>query len=161
MSLPELQQGATRGALHVVATPIGNLADLSPRARSVLASVDVIAAEDTRHSGQLLQHFGIQARLLAYHEHNEAQQSPVLIAQMQAGGSVALISDAGTPAISDPGSRLVALAHAAGIPVLAVAGPSALTAAVSVSGLGGMPISFHGFLPPKARARRTALSALV
>jgi 16S rRNA (cytidine1402-2'-O)-methyltransferase len=157
---PPTADAVARGALHIVATPIGNLSDLSPRARTVLAGVDVVAAEDTRHSGQLLQHFGIQARLVALHEHNEAQQSQALLVELQAGASVALVSDAGTPAVSDPGSRLVALAHAHGIPVLAVAGPSALTAAISVAGLGALPISFHGFLPARSRARRQALSAL-
>ncbi|MDE3009859.1 MAG: 16S rRNA (cytidine(1402)-2'-O)-methyltransferase [Pseudomonadota bacterium] len=150
----------TPGALHVVATPIGNLADLSPRARAVLAGVDLVAAEDTRHSGQLLQQFGIQARLVALHEHNEAQASLQLLARLQEGASVALVCDAGTPAVSDPGARLVALAHAHGITVLAIAGPSALTAALSVAGLGQLPISFHGFLPPKPKARQQALAAL-
>ena len=159
--MSNLESGAvTPGALHVVATPIGNLADLSPRARAVLAGVDVVAAEDTRHSGQLLHQFGIQARMVALHEHNEAQQSQALLAQLQAGISIALVCDAGTPGVSDPGSRLVALAHAHAIPVLAIAGPSALTAAVSVAGLGQLPISFHGFLPAKARQRQQALAAL-
>jgi len=148
------------GALHVVATPIGNLADLSPRARAVLAGVDVVAAEDTRHSGQLLQQFGIQARLVALHEHNEAQASQALLGRLQEGASVALISDAGTPAVSDPGARLVALAHAHQVPVLAIAGPSALTAAISVAGMGALPISFHGFLPARAKARQQLLGGL-
>jgi 16S rRNA (cytidine1402-2'-O)-methyltransferase len=148
------------GALHVVATPIGNLADLSPRARAVLAGVDVVAAEDTRHSGQLLQQFGIQARLVALHEHNEAQASQALLARLQEGASVALVSDAGTPAVSDPGARMVALAHAHGIPVLAIAGPSALTAAISVGGMNALPISFHGFLPARPKARQQLLAVL-
>ena len=156
----DFSSGVVAGTLHVVATPIGNLGDLSPRARAVLAAVDVVAAEDTRHSGALLAHFGIQARLVALHEHNEVQQSQALLGQLQAGSSVAVISDAGTPAISDPGSRLVALAHAAGVPVVAIAGPSALAAAVSVAGFDALPVSFHGFLPPKAKARREALAAL-
>lgn len=151
---------AAGGTLHVVATPIGNLSDLSPRARAVLASVDLVAAEDTRHSGQLLQQFGIQARMVALHEHNEAQASGQLLERLRSGASVALVSDAGTPAISDPGARLVALAHAHGIPVVAVAGPSALAAALSVAGLDALPVCFHGFLPPKAKARREALAAL-
>jgi 16S rRNA (cytidine1402-2'-O)-methyltransferase len=151
----------TPGALHIVATPIGNLADLSPRARAVLAQVDLVAAEDTRHSGQLLLHFGIQAKLAALHEHNEAQASQALLTQLQSGQSVALVSDAGTPGISDPGARLVAMAHSHGIPVIAVAGPSALAAALSVSGMDTLPVHFHGFLPAKPKARRQALSGLV
>ncbi len=152
--------GAVGGTLHVVATPIGNLGDFSPRARAILASSDLIAAEDTRHSGQLLAHFGIQGRLLALHEHNEAQQSPVLLHHLQEGRSVALVSDAGTPGVSDPGGRLVALAHAHAIPVVAIAGPSALAAALSVGGLDALPIQFHGFLPAKSKARRAALTTL-
>ncbi len=153
--------GAVGGTLHMVATPIGNLGDLSPRARAILATADLIAAEDTRHTGQLLAHFGIQGRLVALHEHNEAQQSAVLLDHLQEGRSVAVVSDAGTPAVSDPGSRLVALAHQHGCPVVAIAGPSALAAAVSVAGFDALPISFHGFLPPKAKARRDCLATLV
>jgi len=149
------------GALYVVATPIGNLSDLSPRARHILAHVDLIAAEDTRHSSGLLQHFGIHTPMQALHEHNEAQQSVHLIGQIQTGKRIALISDAGTPAISDPGSRLVALAHAHHLPVIAIPGASALTAAVSVAGFSALPVYFHGFLPPKAKARRQALESLV
>jgi 16S rRNA (cytidine1402-2'-O)-methyltransferase len=149
------------GALYVVATPIGNLADFSPRARHILANVDLIAAEDTRHSSGLLQHFGIHTQLLALHEHNEAQQSVQLIKHIQAGKRVALISDAGTPAISDPGSRLVALAHVHQLSVIAIPGASALTAAVSVAGFSALPLIFHGFLPSKAKARRDALQDLV
>lgn len=152
--------GVQPGALHVVATPIGNLADLSPRARAVLAGVDLVAAEDTRHSGQLLQQFGIQARMVALHEHNEAQASQALLTRLQEGASVALVSDAGTPAVSDPGARMVALAHAHGVPVLAIAGPSALTAAISVAGMNALPISFHGFLPARPKARQQALAGL-
>jgi len=148
------------GTLYVVATPIGNLSDLSPRARTILAEVDLIAAEDTRHSSGLLQHFGIHAQLLALHEHNEAQQSVQLIGQLKVGKRIALISDAGTPAISDPGSRLVALAHLHEIPVIVIPGPSALTAAVSVAGLRALPVHFYGFLPPKAKARRQVLEGL-
>jgi 16S rRNA (cytidine1402-2'-O)-methyltransferase len=149
------------GVLYVVATPIGNLSDLSPRARSILAEVDLIAAEDTRHSSGLLQHCGIHASMVSLHEHNEAQQSPQLVSQLQAGKSIALISDAGTPAISDPGSRLVALAHANQLSVVAIPGPSALTAAVSVSGFSALPIQFHGFLPAKAKSRKQVLETLI
>lgn len=148
------------GALYVVATPIGNLADLSPRARAVLAGVELIAAEDTRHSSGLLQYFGIHAQMVALHEHNEAQQSLQLVSQLQSGKRIALISDAGTPAISDPGSRLVALAHAHHIPVIAIPGPSALSAAVSVAGFQALPLLFYGFLPPKAKLRRASLQDL-
>lgn len=147
--------------MYAVATPIGNLSDLSPRARAILAEVDLIAAEDTRHSSGLLQHFGIHTQLLSLHEHNEVQQSIQLIHQLQAGKRIALISDAGTPAISDPGGRLVALAHAHELPVIVIPGPSALTAAISVAGLNSLPIHFHGFLPAKAKARKQALEHLI
>ena len=149
------------GTLYIVATPIGNLSDLSPRGRAILAEVDLIAAEDTRHSSGLLQHFGIHAQMVALHEHNETQQSVQLISQLQAGKRIALISDAGTPAISDPGSRLVALAHTHHVPVVTIPGPSALTAALSISGLSALPVHFHGFVPPKAKARRQTLEPLV
>lgn len=146
--------------LYVVATPIGHLGDLSPRAREVLASVQFIAAEDTRHSQGLLTHLGIQTPMIALHEHNERQQSRHIVEALQSGACVALISDAGTPGISDPGARLVEEVHEAGLFVRTVPGPSALTAAISVSGLAAPPLSFHGFLPPKSKARQDALHAL-
>lgn len=149
-----------RGALYVVATPIGNLGDLSPRACRVLAQVDRIAAEDTRTSGQLLAHFGIQRPLVALHEHNEDRIAAELVRQLQAGQSLALISDAGTPLISDPGFALVRAARAAGVPAYAVPGPCAAVAALSVSGLPSDAFLFAGFLPPKQAARRARLEQL-
>ena len=147
--------------MYVVATPLGNLADLSPRARDTLAAVAVIAAEDTRHSKPLLTHHGVRTPLLALHEHNEAAQAPRLIERLRQGEDVALISDAGTPAISDPGQRLVAAAHAAGIPVVPLPGPCAAVAALSASGLSSARFAFEGFLPAKPAARRGALTALL
>ena len=148
------------GVLYVVATPIGNLDDLSPRARATLAAVAVVAAEDTRHSGTLLSHFGIRTPLISLHDHNEAARAAELIPRLQDGESVALISDAGTPLISDPGFDLVRAARAAGIRVTPVPGPSALIAALSVSGLPTDRFVFEGFLPAKAAARRERLAAL-
>lgn len=148
------------GVLYVVATPIGNLADISARAREVLAAVDVVAAEDTRHSGTLLAHLGVKTPLISLHDHNEAERAPILVARLQAGESVALISDAGTPLISDPGFDLVRAARAAGISVTPIPGASALVAALSVSGLPTDRFVFEGFLPPKQSARRETLAAL-
>ncbi|WP_084182742.1 16S rRNA (cytidine(1402)-2'-O)-methyltransferase [Nevskia soli] len=148
------------GALYVVATPIGNLGDLSPRACRILAGVDRIAAEDTRTSGLLLAHFGIQRPLVALHEHNEDRIAAELVRQLQAGQSLALISDAGTPLISDPGFALVRAARAAGVPAYAVPGPCAAVAALSVSGLPSDAFLFAGFLPPKQAARRAKLEQL-
>jgi 16S rRNA (cytidine1402-2'-O)-methyltransferase len=148
------------GVLYVVATPIGNLEDMSPRARAVLAAVDVVAAEDTRHSGTLLNHFGIKTRLISLHDHNEAARAAELIPRLQAGESVALISDAGTPLISDPGFDLVRAARAAGIVVSPIPGASALVAALSVSGLPTDRFVFEGFLPAKSAARRERLQTL-
>ena len=146
--------------LYVVATPIGNLEDLSTRARQVLADVDLIAAEDTRHSGILMQHLGVKTPLVAYHDHNEREASVALIDRILSGTQVALISDAGTPLISDPGYRLVQLAHERGIQVIPIPGPSALISALSVSGLATDRFTFVGFLPAKAEARQRALEAL-
>lgn len=148
------------GTLHVVATPIGNLADLSPRALDTLRTVDAICAEDTRHTRQLLAHFGVERPLLALHEHNEAEVAERLVARLLAGGSLALVSDAGTPLVSDPGFRLVRAARAAGVRVSPVPGPSALIAALSVAGLPSDRFAFEGFLPAKAGARRERLAAL-
>ena len=149
------------GTLFVVATPIGNLEDLAPRARQTLAAVDLIAAEDTRHTGRLLSHFGIKTRLLALHEHNEEEIAESLAAALANGKSVALVSDAGTPLVSDPGYRLVLTAHRRGIPISPVPGPSALTAALSVAGLPTDRFCFEGFLPAKKKARREVLESLV
>lgn len=151
----------SQGLLYLVATPLGNLADCSFRAVEVLKSVAAIAAEDTRHSRPLLQHYGITTPLLAFHEHNEDNLAPQLLARLQRGESLALISDAGTPLISDPGFPLVRLARRAGIRVVPVPGPSALIAALSASGLPCEQFYFGGFLPRKGEARRTALQALV
>lgn len=148
------------GTLYVVATPIGNLADLGQRALETLSGVSLIAAEDTRHTGILLRHYGIRTPATALHEHNERQAVPRLIDRLRAGDPVALVSDAGTPLLSDPGAHLVAQAHAAGLRVVAVPGPSALVAALSVAGFPADRFVFDGFLPPRAGARRTRLQAL-
>jgi 16S rRNA (cytidine1402-2'-O)-methyltransferase len=148
------------GVLYVVATPIGNLGDMSARALEVLGAVDLVAAEDTRHTGALLSHFGIRARQVSLHEHNEPRQVPALIDRLRAGGTVALVSDAGTPLISDPGYRLVAAAREAGIRVSPVPGPVAAIAALSVSGLPSDRFVFEGFLPARGPARRQRLEAL-
>ena len=149
-----------RGVLYVVATPIGNLADMSQRAIDVLKAVDRIAAEDTRRSGRLLQHYAIQTPMFALHEHNERELAPRLLQQLQQGRALALISDAGTPLISDPGYKLVHMARAAGVRVVPVPGPSALIAALSVSGLPTDHFVFEGFLPSKQVARKVRLDTL-
>ena len=151
---------ANAGTLHVVATPIGNLGDFSPRAVETLKSVATICAEDTRRTRPLLQQFGIDTRLLALHDHNEGDLAAALIARLQAGESLALVSDAGTPLISDPGYRLVRAARDAGIRVSPVPGPAALVAALSVAGLPSDRFAFEGFLPAKAGARRERLQAV-
>ncbi|MFV3330552.1 16S rRNA (cytidine(1402)-2'-O)-methyltransferase [Pseudomonas sp. NY15437] len=151
----------TLGTLYVVATPIGNLDDISARALKVLADVALIAAEDTRHSVRLLQHFGIQTPLAACHEHNEREQGGRFLNKLQAGEDVALISDAGTPLISDPGYHLVRQARAAGIAVVPVPGACALIAALSAAGLPSDRFVFEGFLPAKAAGRRGRLEALL
>lgn len=146
--------------LYVVATPIGNLADLTPRAQDVLRSVAAICAEDTRRSGQLLAHFGIQQPLLALHDHNEEALSQRIVARLLAGESLALVSDAGTPLVSDPGYRLVRAAREAGIKVSPIPGACAAIAALSVAGLPSDRFTFEGFLPAKASGRRERLHAL-
>ncbi|MCP4302906.1 MAG: 16S rRNA (cytidine(1402)-2'-O)-methyltransferase [Gammaproteobacteria bacterium] len=148
------------GKLFIVATPIGNLEDLTPRARKTLAEVDLIAAEDTRHTGRLLSHIGVNTRLLALHDHNEEKAISGVIAALQSGQSVALVSDAGTPLLSDPGYRLVRAAHQSGIKVSPVPGVSAVTAALSVAGLPTDRFCFEGFLPAKKAARCKALESL-
>nr|WP_276522675.1 16S rRNA (cytidine(1402)-2'-O)-methyltransferase [Pseudomonas nitroreducens] len=160
-TLPVRFSRVTLGTLYVVATPIGNLDDISARALKVLADVALIAAEDTRHSVRLLQHFGIQTPLAACHEHNEREQGGRFLTKLQAGEDVALISDAGTPLISDPGYHLVRQARAAGIPVVPVPGACALIAALSAAGLPSDRFVFEGFLPAKATGRRGRLEALV
>jgi 16S rRNA (cytidine1402-2'-O)-methyltransferase len=148
------------GRLYIVATPIGNLDDITLRALAVLAEADLIAAEDTRHTRLLLRRHGIDRPLVALHEHNEEQQAPRLIERIAKGATIALVSDAGTPLLSDPGYRLVRLAAASGIEVAAVPGPSAVTAALSVSGLPTDRFVFEGFLPARQVARLKRLSGL-
>jgi 16S rRNA (cytidine1402-2'-O)-methyltransferase len=147
-------------ALYVVATPIGNLGDITLRALDVLRRVDRVAAEDTRVSGQLLAHFGISKPLTSVREHNERAAAEQLVARIAAGDAVAYVSDAGTPAVSDPGARLVATVRAAGHAVVPIPGVSAVTAALSAAGLECGQWWFHGFLPPRSGARRTQLQAL-
>lgn len=148
------------GTLYVVATPIGNLEDITARALRILREVAVIAAEDTRHSRKLLNHFGIGTPLISCHEHNEQQRQEALVSRLLTGESVALISDAGTPAIADPGYRLVRACHGAGVTVVPVPGPSALLAALSAAGEPTDRFVFEGFLPARAAAREAALQAL-
>ncbi len=149
-----------KGTLYVVATPIGNLADLSPRARDVLGTVDVIAAEDTRHTRGLLNHFGIDRPLVSLHEHNERRVLEDLVARLLAGASVAQVSDAGTPLVSDPGFHLVRAAQEAGVRVVPLPGPSAVLAALAAAGVPTDRFVFEGFLPAKEGARRKRLEAL-
>ena len=147
--------------LYVVATPIGNLADLSPRAQEVLRSVAAICAEDTRHTGQLLSHFSISKPLVALHDHNEEAMAERVVARLLGGESLAVVSDAGTPLVSDPGFRLVRAARAAGVKVSPVPGACAAIAALSVAGLPSDRFVFEGFLPAKSAARRERLHKLV
>ena len=154
------RKGELKGTLYVVATPIGNLDDLSPRAARTLASVDVVAAEDTRHSGRLLSHLGVQKRMVALHDHNEKDRAAGILTELQAGRDVALISDAGTPLISDPGYVLVREARAAGHRVSPIPGPCALVAALSVAGLPTDRFLYVGFLPAKRSGRRASLEVL-
>ena len=148
------------GTLYVVGTPLGNLADLSPRAREVLATAELIAAEDTRHTRGLLSRIGVESRLIAYHEHNEAERVPDLLQQLAGGKSVALVSDAGTPLISDPGWRLVNAAQTQHIAVIPVPGPCAAVAALSAAGLPTDHFVFEGFLPRREAARAERLAHL-
>jgi 16S rRNA (cytidine1402-2'-O)-methyltransferase len=148
------------GTLYVVATPIGNLEDMTPRAIRILSEVDLIAAEDTRHSGKLLKHFGIEAKTEALHEHNERSQVPKLIEILQAGKSIAFITDAGTPLVSDPGFHLVRSARQAGLTVIPVPGACAAIAALSAAGLPSDRFVFEGFPPAKSAARRAVFEKL-
>jgi len=151
---------AGRGKLYVVATPIGNLSDLSPRARAVLEQADVIAAEDTRRTRGLLSPNVAESRLIAYHEHNETERVPQLLEQLEQGHSIALVSDAGTPLISDPGWRLVSAARAAGFTVVPIPGACAALAALSAAGLPTDHFVFEGFLPRREAARAERLEVL-
>lgn len=151
---------AQSGVLYLVATPIGNMGDISARAREILAAAGVVAAEDTRHSGRLLRELGLERPLLSLHEHNEKARAVELVARLRAGESVALVSDAGTPLVSDPGYPLVRAAVEAGIVVVPVPGPCAAIAALSASGLPGERFCFEGFLPARAAARRQRLAEL-
>jgi len=148
------------GTLYLVATPIGNLEDITLRALRVLKEVDLIACEDTRRTARLLHHYGISTPRQSYHNFNESSRTGRLIAQLQDGKNVALVSDAGTPLISDPGYLLVSQCRSAGIPVVPVPGASAIPAAISASGLPARPFFFEGFLPPRLAARRSRLQAL-
>lgn len=148
------------GILYVVATPIGNLEDVTFRAVRVLREVSLIAAEDTRRTARLLQHYSISTPTTSLHEHNERARTPALISRLRAGESIALVSDAGTPGVSDPGSLLVAAAHAAGIRVEPIPGPSAALAALSASGLSADQVLFTGFPPSRSNARKAWLTAL-
>ena len=148
------------GQLYLVATPIGNLEDITYRALRILRETDLIACEDTRHTGKLLDHYGISKPLTSYHEHNEAARAQELVEKLLAGASVALVSDAGMPLVSDPGYRVVAAAIAAGIPVIPIPGPSAVVAAIAASGLATDSFYFGGFLPAKSGQRIRALEAV-
>ena len=154
------RETARVGRLDVVATPIGNLADLAPRARDALAAADVVAAEDTRRTGQLLASLGLRKPMVSLHAHNERGRADELLARLQAGEAVALVSDAGTPLLSDPGFELVRRAAAAGIAVRTVPGPTAIAAALSVAAIPTERFCFEGFLPARTGERRARLAAL-
>lgn len=154
------QADISASTLYIVPTPIGNLGDITQRALAVLASVDLIAAEDTRHTGLLLQHFAINARLFALHDHNEQQKADVLLAKLQSGQSIALVSDAGTPLINDPGYHLVRRCREAGIRVVPLPGACAAITALSASGLASDRFCYEGFLPAKTKGRKDKLREL-
>ncbi len=148
------------GRLFVVATPIGNLGDTTPRSIEILRSVDAIAAEDTRRTRKLLTHFGITTRQIPYHDHNEERASREVVERIEAGEDIALVSDAGTPLVADPGYRLVSSCAERGLEVIAVPGPSAVVAALSIAGLPPQPFHFAGYLPRKSGQRRSKLASL-
>ncbi len=154
------QRAGHVGTLYVVATPIGNLEDITYRAVRILSEVDLVAAEDTRHSRKLFARFGIKKPLVSYHDHNEQQRQSMLVKRLQAGEDIALISDAGTPCIADPGYRLIASCHAVGIPVVPIPGPSALITALSAAGVNTDRFAFEGYLPQRAKARADLLRKL-
>jgi 16S rRNA (cytidine1402-2'-O)-methyltransferase len=149
------------GTLYVVSTPIGNLEDLTYRATRVLSEVDIVACEDTRHSQKLLNHYGIKTKTVSYHEHNESGRAGELLASIKSGLDVAIVSDAGTPGISDPGFRVVRMALEAGLRVVPIPGPTALVSALVASGLPSDEFFFAGFLPARSGARRARLADLV
>ena len=155
-----MNEKINQGMLYVVATPIGNLGDLSTRAREILATADVVAAEDTRHTARLLTHFGIRRPLLACHDFNERERSEQIVERLQQGECIALVSDAGTPLISDPGYHLVNAVRDADLKVVPVPGPCAMVAALSVSGLPSDRFFFEGFLPAKGSGRRKRIAEL-
>ena len=148
------------GTVYLVSTPIGNLEDITGRALRILGEVDLIACEDTRHTQKLLNHYGIKTKTISYHEHNERERAAELLERLRAGASIAVVSDAGTPGINDPGFRLVQLANESGVPVVPIPGPSALIAALVSSGLPTDEFVFAGFLPPRSNARRVRLEEL-
>ena len=159
--LPSLPHyGSVSGTLFLVATPIGNLEDITLRAIRILKEVDLIACEDTRHTRRLLDHYGIDKPTVSYHEHNEAERAEMLVSRLTAGASIAVVSDAGTPLINDPGFRLVTTAVAAGVPVVPIPGPSALITAVTASGLPTNCFYFGGFVSQKQSARRRTFELL-
>jgi 16S rRNA (cytidine1402-2'-O)-methyltransferase len=155
-----MDERTKKGALYVVATPIGNLEDITYRAVRILREADLIACEDTRHTAKLLDHYGVDKPTVSYHEHNEAARAEELVARMEQGLNVAQVTDAGMPGISDPGYRVIKLAIERGIPVVPVPGPSALVAALAASGLPTESFQFLGFLPAKSGQRRTLLETL-
>src|SRR5947208_9209140 len=161
MSSASAGAGAAAGTLYLVSTPLGNLGDMSHCAFEVLSSAALVIAEDTRHSRRLLDHYGIATPLSSYHEHNEAKETPRLISRLRSGDSIALISDAGTPLISDPGSRLVAAALDANIPVVPIPGPSSVMAALVASGMPLDRFTFYGFLPRKGGERTELIEEIV
>ncbi len=158
--MTEHPTGTAPGIIYIVATPIGNLADITLRALDVLKTVDLIAAEDTRHTRKLLSHYGISAKLISCNEHNERKRAEELVQRLTAGASVALLSDAGTPAVSDPGYRVLTAAIAANIRIVPIPGPSAAVAALSASGLASDTFLFVGFLPHKSAKRLARLKQL-
>jgi 16S rRNA (cytidine1402-2'-O)-methyltransferase len=158
--MTDVQDNSPTGCLYLVATPIGNLEDITLRALRVLKEADLIACEDTRQTQKLLQHYAIHKEMVSYHEHNELTRAPELVIQLEEGAQVALVSDAGTPVVSDPGHRLVVLCLRHHIPVVPIPGPSAFVAALAASGLPTEEFLFVGFLPSRAGARRKKLDAL-
>ena len=158
--MTDVQNDSRTGSLYLVATPIGNLEDITLRAVRVLKEADLIACEDTRQTQKLLQHYGIHKELISYHTHNELTRAPELVIQLEEGAQVALVSDAGTPVVSDPGHRLVALCLRHHIPVVPIPGPSAFVAALAASGMPVEEFLFVGFLPSRAGSRRKKLDEL-